>query len=64
MMDFLADEIGKLHEKHQKLLVEDTSLSEENERINVLIGFICRNKYSTCLLDDTLVGKFFQNVTV
>jgi len=31
--DFLADEIEKLREKRQKLLVEDSSLSGENERI-------------------------------
>jgi len=31
--DFLADEIEKLREKRQKLLVEDSSLSCENERI-------------------------------
>ena len=34
----LADEIEELREKRQTLLVEDASLSGENERINELIG--------------------------
>lgn len=62
--DFLADEIDKLREKRQSLLVEDASLSGENERINELIGFIRRNKYRTLLYEDTLVRKLIQNVTV
>ncbi|MBN2899900.1 MAG: recombinase family protein, partial [Clostridia bacterium] len=62
--DFLADEIDKLREERQMLLVEDASLSGENERINELIGFIRRNKYRTLLYDDTLVRKLIQNVTV
>ena len=62
--EFLADEIDKLREKRQMLLVEDASLSGENERINELIGFIRRNKYRTLLYDDTLVRKLIQNVTV
>jgi hypothetical protein len=62
--DFLADEIDKLREKRQTLLVEDASLSGENERINELIEFIRNNKYRTLLYDDTLVRKIIQNVTV
>ena len=46
------------------LLVEDASLSGENERINELIEFIRTNKYRTLLYDDTLVRKIIQNVTV
>ena len=42
------------------LLVEDASLSGENERINELIEFIRTNKYRTLLYDD----KIIQNVTV
>lgn len=62
--DFLADEIDKLREKRQSLLVEEASLSGENERINELIGFIRRNIYRTLLYDDSLVRKLIQNVTV
>jgi len=62
--DFLADEIDRLREERQTLLVEDASLSGENERINELIGFIRNNKYRTLLYDDTLVRKLIQNVTV
>jgi cell shape-determining protein MreC len=61
--DFLADEIDKLREERQRLLVEDTPLSGENEQINELIGFIRRNKYRTLLYDDTLVRKLIQNVS-
>jgi DNA invertase Pin-like site-specific DNA recombinase len=62
--DFLADEIDKLREKRQTLLVEDASLSGENERIKELIEIIRKNKYRTLLYDDTLVRKLIQNVTV
>ena len=62
--EFLADEIDKLREERQSLLVEDASLSGENERIDELIGFIRINKYRTLLYDDTLVRKLIQNVTV
>ena len=50
----LADEIEELREKRQTLLVEDASLSGENERINELIGFIRRNKYRSLLYDALL----------
>jgi DNA invertase Pin-like site-specific DNA recombinase len=60
----LADEIDKLREERQSLLVEDASLSGENERIDELIGFIRRNKYRTLRYDDTLVRKIIQNVSV
>ena len=60
----LADEIEELREKRQPLLVEDASISGENERINELIEFIRTNKYRTLLYDDTLVRKIIQNVTV
>lgn len=60
----LADEIEELREKRQTLLVEDASLSGENERINELIEFIRTNKYRTLLYNDTLVRKIIQNVTV
>lgn len=60
----LADEIDELREKRQNLLVEDASLSGENERINELIEFIQNNKYRTLRYDDTLVRKIIQNVTV
>jgi cell shape-determining protein MreC len=62
--EFLADEIDKLREERQSLLVEDASLSGENERIDELIGFIRRNKYRTLRYDDTLVRKIIQNVSV
>lgn len=60
----LADEIDNLREKRQTLLVEDASLSGENERINELIEFIRNNKYRTQRYDDALVRKLIQNVTV
>ena len=60
----LADEIDELREKRQTLLIEDASLSGENERINELIEFISNNKYRTLRYDDTLVRKIIQNVTV
>jgi len=60
----LADEIDNLREKRQTLLVEDASLSGENERINELIEFIHNNKYRTQRYDDALVRKLIQNVTV
>ena len=53
-----------MRNKRQILLVEDASLSSENERINELIEFIRTNKYRTLLYDDTLVRKIIQNVTV
>ena len=62
--DFLADEIDSLREKRQTLLVEDASLSGENERTNELIEFIRNNKYRTQRYDDALVRKLIQNVTV
>ncbi|EAE7887215.1 recombinase family protein [Listeria monocytogenes] len=60
----LADEIDELREKRQTLLIEDASLSGENERINELIEFVRDNKYCTLRYDDTLVRKIIQNVTV
>lgn len=60
----LADEIDELREKRQTFLIEDASLSGENERINELIEFIRNNKYRTLRYDDTLVRKIIQNVTV
>ncbi len=60
----LADEIDNLRGKRQTLLVEDASLSGENERINELIEFIRNNKYRTQRYDDVLVRKLIQNVTV
>ena len=62
--EYLADEIDNLREKRQTLLVEDASLSGENERINELIEFIRNNKYRTQRYDDALVRKLIQNVTV
>ena len=62
--DFLADEIDALREKRQSLLVEDASLSGENERIEELIEFIRANKYRTKNFDDKLIRKLIQNVTV
>jgi regulator of replication initiation timing len=62
--EFLADEIDKLREKRQSLLVEDASLSGENERIQELIEFIRANKYRTKNFDDKLIRKLIQNVTV
>jgi regulator of replication initiation timing len=62
--EHLADEIDNLREKRQTLLVEDASLSGENERINELIEFIRSNKYRTQRYDDALVRKLIQNVTV
>ena len=60
----LADEIDNLRGKRQTLLVEDASLSGENERINELIEFIRNNKYRTQRYDGALVRKLIQNVTV
>ena len=60
----LADEIEELREKRQTFLVDDASLSGENERINELIEFVRNNKYRTLRYDDTLVRKIIQNVTV
>jgi DNA invertase Pin-like site-specific DNA recombinase len=62
--EFLADEIDKLREERQSLLVEDASLSGENERIQELIEFIRANKYRTKIFDDKLIRKLIQNVTV
>jgi len=62
--EHLADEIDELRDKRQTLLVEDASLSGENERINELIEFIRKNKFRTLEYDDKLVRKLIQNVTV
>ena len=62
--DHLADEIDELRDKRQILLVEDASLSGENERINELIEFIRKNKFRTLEYDDKLVRKIIQNVKV
>lgn len=62
--EFLANEIDKLRDKRQILLVEDASLSGENERINELIEFIRKNKFRTLEYDDKLVRKIIQSVTV
>ena len=62
--EHLADEIDELRDKRQLLLVEDASLSGENERINELIGFIRKNKFRTLECDDKLVRKIIQSVTV
>lgn len=61
---FISDEIDKLREERQRLLVEEASLSGENEGIKGLIGYIRRNKYHTLLYDDTLERKLIQNDTV
>ena len=60
----LADEIDELREKRQTLLVEDASLSGENERIQELVDLIHKNKFKTLEYDDQLVRKIIQNVTV
>ncbi|QER66729.1 zinc ribbon domain-containing protein [Paucilactobacillus nenjiangensis] len=62
--EHLADEIDELRDKRQILLVEDASLSGENERINELIEFIRKNKFRTLEYDDKLVRKIIQSVTV
>jgi hypothetical protein len=63
--EHLADEIDELRDKRQlRLLVEDASLSGENERINELIEFIRKNKFRTLEYDDKLVRKIIQSVTV
>lgn len=62
--EHLADEIDELRDKRQILLVEDASLSGENERINELIGFIRKNKFRSLEYDDRLVRKIIENVTV
>ena len=59
-----VDEIPELREKRQALLIEDASLSGENERISELIEFIRNNKYCTLRYSDTLVRKIIQNVSV
>jgi len=53
-----------LRNKRQILLVEDASLSSENERINELIEFIRKNKFRTLEYDDKLVRKMIESVTV
>ena len=62
--EHLAEEIDELRDKRQILLVEDASLSGENERINELIEFIRKNKFRTLEYDDKLVRKIIQSVTV
>ena len=62
--EHLADEIDELRDKRHALLVEDASLSGENERIDELIEFIRKNKFRTLEYDDKLVRKIIQNVTV
>ena len=62
--EHLADEIDELRDKRQTILVEDASLSGENERIDELIEFIRKNKFRTLEYDDKLVRKIIQNVTV
>lgn len=62
--EHLADKIDELRNKRQTLLVEDASLSGENERINELITFIRKNKFRTLEYDDRLVRKIIENVTV
>lgn len=62
--EHLADEIDELRDKRQLLLVEDASLSGENERINELIEFIRKNKFRTLEYDDKLVRKIIQSVTI
>ena len=62
--EHLADEIDELRDKRQILLVEDASLSGENERINELITFIRKNKLRSLEYDDRLVRKIIENVTV
>lgn len=61
--EYLADEIDELRDKLQTLLVEDASLSGENERIDELIEFIRKHKFRTLEYDDKLVRKIIQNVT-
>ena len=53
-----------MRNKRQILLVEDASLSSENERINELIEFIRKNKFRTLEYDDKLVRKMIESVTV
>ena len=53
-----------MRNKRQILLVEDTSLSSENERINELIEFIRKNKFRTLEYDDKLVREMIESVTV
>ncbi|HCQ3510414.1 TPA: recombinase family protein, partial [Staphylococcus aureus] len=62
--EYLVDEIDEMRDKRQTLLVEDASLSGENERINELIEFIRKNKFRTLEYDDKLVRKIIQNVKV
>ena len=53
-----------MRNKRQILLVEDASLSSENERINELIEFIRKNKFRTLEYDDKLVREMIESVTV
>ena len=53
-----------MRNKRQILLLEDASLSSENERINELIEFIRKNKFRTLEYDDKLVRKMIESVTV
>lgn len=62
--EHLAEEIDEPRDKRQTLLVEDASLSGENERINELIEFIRKNKFRTLEYDDKLLRKIIQSVTV
>ncbi len=58
----LADEIDELRDKLQILLVEDASLSGENERNDELIEFIRKNKFRALEYDDKLVRKIIQKL--
>ena len=60
----IFDKAEEVRDKRQTLLVEDASLSGENERINELIEFIRKNKFRTLEYDDKLVRKIIQSVTV
>ena len=53
-----------MRNKRQILLLEDASLSSENERIYELIEFIRKNKFHTLEYDDKLVRKMIESVTV
>ncbi|HGF7775829.1 TPA: hypothetical protein QFM30_002625, partial [Enterococcus faecium] len=64
ILPYLIVDLKLCNRTRQLLLVEDASLSGENERINELIEFIRKNKFRTLEYDDKLVRKIIQSVTV
>ncbi|MDN5409391.1 MAG: site-specific recombinase [Lactococcus sp.] len=62
--EHVADKIDDLRKNRQTFLVEEVSLSGENEQIKNLIGFIHKNKFRTLEHHDRLVRKMVENAIV